>query len=153
MSDWIAVASLALNVVLVWCTVIAGRAAWLHFRGGAVLAWLAQFNTKEFLEADEIVCSLVDDQDPSTLVERINAKPEHRVAVTYVLSFVSQAAQAARVGLMHKKTLMRYTVFIIPYYYHSLLPWIEARRAYRGEPDLYADIDWLVNEIQASRKR
>jgi len=151
MSEVIAICSLVLNFILVCCVVVAGRAAWIHFRGGAVLDWLSHFNTREFFESDEIVCSLVDEKDPSTLVDRINERPENRIAVTHVLSSATHAATAAKLKLMHRRSLMRYTVFIIPYYWEKLSPWIEARRKYRGEPYLYADLEWLANEIKRNR--
>ncbi|MBD3257233.1 DUF4760 domain-containing protein [candidate division GN15 bacterium] len=153
MPDIIAIVSLALNLVVVCSTLIAGRAAWVHFRGGGTLNWLAQFNSREFFEADEIVCLLVDGQDRSTLVKRINEKAEFRIAVTYVLSFSLQAATATKLGLIDKNTLMRYTVFVIPYYWDNLRPWIEARREFRNERCLYADLEWLANEIKRNKDR
>lgn len=148
----IAATSLALNFILVCCAIIAARVTWVHFRARAVLDWLAQFNTRDFLEADDMVCSLVDGKDPETLVERINEKAEYRIAVTLALSFVLQAATAAKMGLMHRETLERYAVHIVPYYWESLKPWIDYRRRHNSAP-MYHDIEWLANEIARKRKK
>ncbi len=153
MGESVAVVSLLINVLLVAATVFTMRVAWKHFTSRAVLDWLTQFNTYEFFKSDERVCSLVDDEDSTTpLVDRINERPENITAVTHVLSYALQAATATKYKLMNKKFLMRFSVFIVPFYWDTLRPWIEHRRKFRKEPYLYADLEWLAEEIKTHKE-
>ena len=143
---------LVCTLVMVGCAIYVAWRANRHFQRRALFDWLSQFNSDAYIVRDKVVFHLIRENKPEELIEIIEGDTEKFTAVTFVMSFLLEGATSARFRLVDRDLFARYTIFIVPYYYEALKPWIAHRRK-TVHSYLYHDLDWLYEYIREHQSR